>query len=80
MLHNRLSQLGACPVLHRGLGDDQDGRGLDHALAPWLDALWPALHRQLGLPEPGLPALLPFAPSDIPAMCTRVLLPSDQAL
>jgi NADPH-ferrihemoprotein reductase len=43
MLHNRLKQLGAEPLVHRGLGDDQDSYGYDDELQPWLSTLWQAL-------------------------------------
>lgn len=43
MLHNRLVQLGGRPIVHRGLGDEQDGNGHDDALSPWLVELWPEL-------------------------------------
>lgn len=46
-LHNRLSQLDAAALLHRGLGDDQDGNGYEQELQPWLAKLWPTL----GLPS-----------------------------
>ena len=39
-LHQRLIDLGAQPLLDRGLGDDQHERGVDGALDPWLEALW----------------------------------------
>lgn len=43
MLHNRLRQLGATPLLLRGLGDESDAKGIDETLLPWLTQLWVAL-------------------------------------
>eukprot|EP00760_Papus_ankaliazontas_P036518 PhM_4_TR8335/c0_g1_i1/m.22633 len=39
MLHNRLVQLGAHPVLHRALGDDQDAFGYLQEMVPWIAKL-----------------------------------------
>lgn len=43
MLHNRLKQLHATPLILRGLGDESDRRGLEEALEPWLIELWEIL-------------------------------------
>lgn len=43
MIHNRLKQLGAAPLVVRGLGDESDARGLDETLLPWLVEVWTAL-------------------------------------
>lgn len=64
-LDRRLAQLGATPVVDRGLGDDQHPTGYEAALDPWLAQLWPAL-RQLYPPAPRAAAepastLPPFA-------------------
>lgn len=42
-LHNRLVQLGATPLVHRGLGDESDPRGVEEVLEPFVSALWGAL-------------------------------------
>ena len=45
MFHNRIQQLGAAPLVHRGLGDERDGKGIWQELGPWLEtSLWPALN------------------------------------
>ncbi|KAL1530658.1 hypothetical protein AB1Y20_001558 [Prymnesium parvum] len=59
-LHRRLEQLGSAALVPLGLGDDQDGLGVDHALRPWLSALWPAVLAVL--PPP--PSLLPIPESE----------------
>jgi NADPH-ferrihemoprotein reductase len=43
MLHNRLRQLGATALVHRGLGDESDGNGHDEELVPFLVSLWPEM-------------------------------------
>eukprot|EP01006_Ploeotia_vitrea_P048645 TRINITY_DN67256_c1_g9_i1.p1 TRINITY_DN67256_c1_g9~~TRINITY_DN67256_c1_g9_i1.p1 ORF type:complete len:613 (-),score=36.04 TRINITY_DN67256_c1_g9_i1:813-2651(-) len=43
MMHNRLVQLGAKPLVHRGLGDEQEASGYEKDLSPWLAQLWPEL-------------------------------------
>ncbi|CAD2214933.1 Flavodoxin/FAD binding domain/Oxidoreductase NAD-binding domain containing protein, putative [Angomonas deanei] len=43
MLHNRLQQLGANPLLTRGLGDESDPSGIYEVLLPWLWQLWGSL-------------------------------------
>ena len=45
MLHNRLERLGATPLAHRGLGDDEDPQGYETELRPFLVELY----GQLGL-------------------------------
>lgn len=50
-LHRRLEQLGSTALLPLGLGDDQDGLGVDHALEPWLASLWSALDLRMPLPS-----------------------------
>uniref|UniRef100_A0A7N0T9N3 NADPH-dependent diflavin oxidoreductase 1 n=2 Tax=Kalanchoe fedtschenkoi TaxID=63787 RepID=A0A7N0T9N3_KALFE len=45
-LHQRLSQLGATPIIEKGLGDDQHPSGYEGALDPWLSSLWSALLEQ----------------------------------
>ena len=45
-LHRRLGQLGSSAMVPLGLGDDQDGRGIDEALEPWLVLLWRFLDEQ----------------------------------
>eukprot|EP00850_Spirogloea_muscicola_P001508 SM000005S17305 [mRNA] locus=s5:1289373:1296436:+ [translate_table: standard] len=39
-LDRRLQDLGATPMVSRGLGDDQHPSGYEAALDPWLAALW----------------------------------------
>ncbi|XP_057850064.2 NADPH-dependent diflavin oxidoreductase 1 isoform X1 [Cryptomeria japonica] len=39
-LDKRLSDLGAHPIIGRGLGDDQHRSGYEAALDPWLTSLW----------------------------------------
>ncbi|KAK1320470.1 NADPH-dependent diflavin oxidoreductase ATR3 [Acorus calamus] len=39
-LDKRLKDLGARPVIERGLGDDQHPSGYEGALDPWLSSLW----------------------------------------
>lgn len=51
MFHNRLQQLGATPLIHRGLGDERDGKGLAQELSPWLEKLWAALGIHLTKPS-----------------------------
>jgi NADPH-ferrihemoprotein reductase len=36
MLHNRLKQLGAQPLVHRGLGNELDGEGYEQSMKIWL--------------------------------------------
>ena len=43
MLHNRLKQLGGEPLVHRGLGNEQDGEGYEQVLQPWLKSVALAL-------------------------------------
>jgi sulfite reductase alpha subunit-like flavoprotein len=43
MLHNRLVQLGATPIVRRGDGDDQHAFGLYGDLFPWMKLLADAL-------------------------------------
>eukprot|EP00759_Apiculatamorpha_spiralis_P052920 PhF_6_TR6059/c0_g1_i1/m.8778 len=45
MLHNRLVQLSdsSRPLVHRGLGDDQDTKGYLQELLPWLQQLYGAM-------------------------------------
>eukprot|EP01065_Artemidia_motanka_P014153 TRINITY_DN18123_c0_g1_i1.p1 TRINITY_DN18123_c0_g1~~TRINITY_DN18123_c0_g1_i1.p1 ORF type:complete len:628 (+),score=147.46 TRINITY_DN18123_c0_g1_i1:84-1886(+) len=50
MMHNLLSRLGGTPLLHRGLGDDQDPAGLDEGFEPWLGGLLAALEHSRGTP------------------------------
>lgn len=42
-LDKRLSDLGAHPIIERGLGDDQHRSGYEAALDPWLALLWTTL-------------------------------------
>lgn len=42
-LFRRLSQLGGSPLCNRGDGDDQHKFGVDGALVPFLEQLWPAI-------------------------------------
>jgi NADPH-ferrihemoprotein reductase len=43
MLHNRLRQLGAQPIILRGLGDEQDNGGVWEGLESFVGALFPLL-------------------------------------
>lgn len=43
MLHNRLKQLGASALLHRGLGDEQDAGGVWEGVEAFVKLLIPAL-------------------------------------
>ena len=43
MLHNLLKKLGGEPIVHRGLGDEDDGQGHYQALMPWLEQLFAAM-------------------------------------
>jgi len=43
MLHNLLKKMGADPIVHRGLGDEDDGQGHYQALMPWLEEFFGAL-------------------------------------
>lgn len=42
-LDKRLCDLGAHPIIERGLGDDQHRSGYEAALDPWLTLLWTTL-------------------------------------
>lgn len=42
-LYQRMLDLGARPVVERGLGDDQHPRGFNGTFEPWMDALWAAV-------------------------------------
>ncbi|XP_019189066.1 PREDICTED: NADPH-dependent diflavin oxidoreductase 1 isoform X2 [Ipomoea nil] len=44
-LDKRLLDLGATPVIERGLGDDQHPSGYEGALDPWMSSLWNVLHQ-----------------------------------
>ncbi|KAJ0986308.1 hypothetical protein J5N97_004664 [Dioscorea zingiberensis] len=44
-LDKRLLDLGATPIIEKGLGDDQHRSGYEGALDPWLSSLWSALSR-----------------------------------
>ncbi|KAL3677409.1 hypothetical protein R1sor_027357 [Riccia sorocarpa] len=50
-LDRRLSDLGAKPIVPRGLGDDQHRSGYEGALDPWLVNLWTALRERISLPS-----------------------------
>eukprot|EP00873_Tetraselmis_striata_P027357 jgi/Tetstr1/447621/TSEL_034982.t1 len=54
----RVEQLGATPLLERGLGDDQARCGYYSALEPWLQRLWGALDAAFP-PPPGVSQLPP---------------------
>ncbi|KAG0494186.1 hypothetical protein HPP92_005180 [Vanilla planifolia] len=43
-LDKRLIDLGAKPIIHRGLGDDQHRAGYEGVLDPWLISLWKMLN------------------------------------
>ncbi|KAM7520242.1 hypothetical protein LguiB_019204 [Lonicera macranthoides] len=45
-LDKRLSDLGATPVIERGLGDDQHPSGYEGALDPWMSSLWNILYQK----------------------------------
>ncbi|GAQ81743.1 NADP/FAD dependent oxidoreductase [Klebsormidium nitens] len=49
-LDRRLLDLGAQPLVPRGLGDDQHPSGYEAALDPWLANLWSALRHVVPLP------------------------------
>lgn len=49
-LHARLVQLGASPLVARGLGDEQSPQGIDGDLDEWLPGLWDALLAVYPLP------------------------------
>ncbi|KAL6124774.1 hypothetical protein ACLB2K_077284 [Fragaria x ananassa] len=42
-LDRRLLDLGATPIVERGLGDDQHPSGYEAALDPWMASLWKML-------------------------------------
>ncbi|KAJ0986265.1 hypothetical protein J5N97_004621 [Dioscorea zingiberensis] len=42
-IDKRLLDLGATPIIEKGLGDDQHRSGYEGALDPWLSSLWSAL-------------------------------------
>ncbi|KAH7657685.1 Flavin reductase (NADPH) protein [Dioscorea alata] len=44
-LDKRLLDLGATPIIEKGLGDDQHRSGYEGALDPWLSSLWSALNQ-----------------------------------
>ncbi|XP_058078340.1 NADPH-dependent diflavin oxidoreductase 1-like isoform X2 [Magnolia sinica] len=44
-LDKRLVDLGASPIIERGLGDDQHPSGYEGALDPWLSSLWNMLRQ-----------------------------------
>eukprot|EP01018_Ginkgo_biloba_P003361 Gb_02334 [translate_table: standard] len=45
-LDKRLADLGAMPIIERGLGDDQHRSGYEVALDPWLASLWTTLREK----------------------------------
>lgn len=49
-LNARLLQLGAVPLVDRGLGDEQSPLGIDGDLDAWLPLLWEAVLRRWPLP------------------------------
>jgi sulfite reductase alpha subunit-like flavoprotein len=51
-LHQLLMNLGAHPLVERGLGDDQAPGGPNEALEPWLTQLWVFLRHMYSLPPP----------------------------
>lgn len=61
-LHKRLLQLGAKPILDPALGDDQHDMGLDAAINPWLENLWPMILQMFPLPE----GIQPLSPDFLP--------------
>eukprot|EP00796_Vickermania_ingenoplastis_P007293 gene7293-5135_t len=65
MLHNRLHQLGGTPLVHRGLGDESDPKGIEEALEPFVRELWTVLGWARGLEPAHLP-LHHFAASALP--------------
>ena len=50
-----MNQLGASPIVPRGLGDDQHELGLFGALDPWMESLWVALRAVNPWPEGYVP-------------------------
>ncbi|VFQ83550.1 unnamed protein product [Cuscuta campestris] len=44
-LDKRLLDLGATPVIEKGLGDDQHPSGYEGAFDPWMSSLWNVLHQ-----------------------------------
>ncbi|KAM1358381.1 hypothetical protein ACFX2F_045481 [Malus domestica] len=44
-LDRRLLDLGATPIVQRGLGDDQHPSGYEAALDPWMASLWNMLYK-----------------------------------
>ncbi|KAK4477696.1 hypothetical protein RD792_016944 [Penstemon davidsonii] len=44
-LDKRLLDLGATPIIEKGLGDDQHPSGYEGALDPWMSALWNTLYQ-----------------------------------
>ena len=82
--HKRLAQLGAQPLTPLGLGDEQDGLGLEFAFFPWIQALWDAiaLQRQLvSFPAPQLPpkGFLPPPRYSVASSPPQLLLPTNAA-
>jgi sulfite reductase alpha subunit-like flavoprotein len=72
-LHVRLQELGAAPVLERGLADDQDARGVDQALEPWMDSLWEHLAALYPRPAGVQPTRLRDAPPPPPKFHVELL-------
>lgn len=57
-LDRRLLDLGARPLMPRGLGDEQHPSGYEAVLDPWLDALWRQLEELVRVTHPhALPPL-----------------------
>jgi len=50
-LHARLQQLGAAPLVERGLGDEQSNNGIDGDVDLWLPGLWSALLARHPIPD-----------------------------
>ncbi|XP_042975918.1 NADPH-dependent diflavin oxidoreductase 1 isoform X2 [Carya illinoinensis] len=44
-LDKRLADLGAVPIVEKGLGDDQHPSGYEAALDPWMSSLWSILNK-----------------------------------
>lgn len=61
MLHNRLLQLGGVPLIHRGLGDDQDAFGPLESLLPWMLQLWSAIGLTVAIPPTECPVAAKFS-------------------
>ena len=73
-LNARLLQLGAVPLVDRGLGDEQSPLGIDGDLDAWLPLLWDAVLKRWPLPTDHI---INDAPVQQRASFTVLLHPAD---